>query len=259
MIELDVAALVVIADRVAGIGPATALGQLDLAAAEAALAQARAAGPGPGTALRGQAAAAAAGAALMHALLRHRPFPRYAQPLAVAAGLQFLSLNGWSAELTPPATAAVVVEALAAGQLSPERAAAWLSPRLSPRPVPRTRPSLSRMPRPRTRPSLRWASRPRTSPRPARTAPTRPGGGRRLMSALLAVTVSGLGVFATACSQGPHVTAAHRGAGGTGHPLTARPSPAARVPGPSHIRPDGLPPAGPPALPTGRGVPIVNS
>ncbi len=35
----------------------------------------------------------------MHALLRHRPFPRHGEQVAVAAGLQFLSLNGWRADL----------------------------------------------------------------------------------------------------------------------------------------------------------------
>jgi hypothetical protein len=67
----------------------------------------------------------------MHALLRHRPFALHGEQIAVAAALQFLSLNGWRADLDPPATAAVVVEALACGQLSPVSAAAWLSPRLA--------------------------------------------------------------------------------------------------------------------------------
>ena len=41
MITIDVADLVVIAGRVLGIGPAAALDQLDLAAAQAALAEAK--------------------------------------------------------------------------------------------------------------------------------------------------------------------------------------------------------------------------
>ncbi len=78
-----------------------------------------------------QHTAARAGIRLMHALLRHRPFPVDGEQIAVAAGLQFLSLNGWQAELGPPAAAAVVVEALGCGQLSLASAAAWLSPRLT--------------------------------------------------------------------------------------------------------------------------------
>ena len=129
MITLDVADLVVIAGQVLGTGPEAALAQLDIAAAQAALATVRS-DPSPP---RHAAAAAAAAARLMHALLRHRPFPDYGEQVAVAAGLQFLALNGWQADLDPPATALVVIEGLASGRLSPADAAAWLSPRLSPR------------------------------------------------------------------------------------------------------------------------------
>jgi hypothetical protein len=84
----------------------------------------------------------------VHALLRHRPFPRHCEQVAVAAALQFLSLNGWRADLNPPAPAVVVIEALASGRLTPEAASAWLSPRLTPtRPplrVARLRPPLTR-------------------------------------------------------------------------------------------------------------------
>jgi hypothetical protein len=110
----------------AGIGSDAALSQIDIAAAQAALAEARLT-----CVIIDQGTAAAAGIGLMHALLRHRPFPRHGDQVAVAAGLQFLSLNGWQADLDPPAAAAVVVEALACGQLSPVSAAAWLSPRLA--------------------------------------------------------------------------------------------------------------------------------
>jgi prophage maintenance system killer protein len=127
VITLDVADLVVIAGQTLGIGTDAALGQLDVAAAQAALTEARL----TGRAITDQDTAAVAGIRLMHALLRHRPFALHGERVAVAAGLQFLSLNGWRADLDPPATAAVVVEALACGQLSPASAAAWLSPRLA--------------------------------------------------------------------------------------------------------------------------------
>lgn len=127
MIALDVADLVVIADRTLGIGSDAALSQIDVAVAQAALTEARLAC----SVIADQDMAAAAGIGLMHALLRHRPFPRNGEQIAVAAGLQFLSLNGWRADLDPPAAAAVVIEALACGQLGPGSAAAWLSPRLA--------------------------------------------------------------------------------------------------------------------------------
>ena len=126
MITLDTADLVLIAGQVLGIGTDDALSQLDVAAAQAALAEARIAG----AAVVDQDTAAAAAIGLVHALLRHRPYALHGEPIAVAAGLQFLSLNRWRADLDPPA-AAVVVEALACGQLSPAGAAAWLSPRLA--------------------------------------------------------------------------------------------------------------------------------
>jgi len=136
MIAIDVADLVVIAARVTGTGPGAALDQLDVAAAQAALAEARLADAGladAGLADAGLAAADAglAAAVLMRALLRHRPFPGHSQQIAVAAGLQFLALNGWQADLDPPGAALVVVEGLASGRLSPADAAAWLSARLS--------------------------------------------------------------------------------------------------------------------------------
>ena len=121
MIQLDTADLVVIAGRVLGIGPDAALARIDLPAARAALAEAAQAEVS--RARPGRDAAAGTCARLMHALLRHRPFPRQAEQFAVAAGLQYLSLNGWRADLDPPATAVVVVEALASGRLSPAGAA----------------------------------------------------------------------------------------------------------------------------------------
>jgi len=166
MIGLDVADLVVIAGEVLGCDTGTALAQADLAAAEDALAQAgmarmarspggtsawtaggmsarapgeargrgpgEARGTGPGGASPHRSDAAEAAVALMDALLRHPPFPAYRGQMAVAAGLQFLAVNGWQANLDVPGAAVVVIERLASGQLTPVQAASWLAARLSP-------------------------------------------------------------------------------------------------------------------------------
>jgi hypothetical protein len=155
--ELDCADLVVIAGQVLGIGPAAALDRLDVPAAQAALAEARPADvelsgtvelSETGAADAGPAAAGLAAAGLMRALLRHRPFAGESQQVAVAAGLQFLALNGWQADLEPPGAALVVVEGLASGRLSSADAAAWLSARLSSYSVPPVReaPMRARLP-----------------------------------------------------------------------------------------------------------------
>ena len=145
MITLDVADLVVIAAQVLGTGPEAALAQLDIAAAQAALASltGRHLHRDPTSSSR-QLPRLAAAARLMHALLRHRPFPGYGEQVAVAAGLQFLALNGWQADLDPPGAALVVIEGLASGRLSPADVAAWLSPRLSPYSASSAPPALSR-------------------------------------------------------------------------------------------------------------------
>jgi hypothetical protein len=150
MIGLDVADLVVIASEVLGCDTGTALAQADITAAGDALAQAgvarkarsaggpwagpsgevRRAGPGGASPHRGDAAEAAV--ALMDALLRHPPFPAHREQMAVAAGLQFLAVNGWQANLDVPRAAVIVIERLASGQLTPSQAASWLAARLSP-------------------------------------------------------------------------------------------------------------------------------
>jgi prophage maintenance system killer protein len=189
---LDAADLVVIAGRTLGISTDAVLAEMDIAAAEEALAEARLSGldmPDP-------AAAAAAGVGLVHALLRHRPFPRHGQRVAVAAGLQFLSLNGWRADLNPAATAAVIVEALASGRLTPEDAAGWLSPRLTPVPLARRAPVTA----------LRAGRE-----RPPSVPGTRTRGGRTVAGALLAVAVGGGVLLAAACSRAPEVPAAPTG------------------------------------------------
>jgi len=134
MIAIEVADLVVIAGELYGTGPDAALDRIDLDAARAALTEAAPAD----TALTKDALAAAA-TRLIRALLRHHPFPADGQQLAVLAGLQFLALNGWQADLDPPGTALVLVEGLASGRLSPADAAAWLSLRLSPYSTPPVR------------------------------------------------------------------------------------------------------------------------
>jgi hypothetical protein len=158
VIGLDVADLVVIASEVLGCDTDTALAQADIAAAKDALAQAgpagmarspggtpartpgevggprpgqgRGMGPGGASPQRGDVAEAAV--TLMDALLRHPPFPAHREQMAVAAGLQFLAVNGWQANLDVPEAAAIVIERLASGQLTPPQAASWLAARLSP-------------------------------------------------------------------------------------------------------------------------------
>ena len=145
MIGLDAADLVVIASEVLGCDVGTALAQADIAAADDALAQAGVAGKArsPGGARGGRAGAesrphpadaAEAAAALMDALLRHPPFPAHREQIAVAAGLQFLAVNGWQAYLDVPRAAVIVIERLASGQLTPAQAASWLAVRLYPGP-----------------------------------------------------------------------------------------------------------------------------
>jgi Clp amino terminal domain, pathogenicity island component len=126
MTALDVADLVVIAATALGVPTDAALGQIDMAAAHAALAEAALPTAGPAN----RVGAAAACARLIDGLLRHPPFC-YRRQVATAAGLQFLAVNGWQADLEPGA-AAIVVQSLADGHLTPDAAAAWLLGRLSP-------------------------------------------------------------------------------------------------------------------------------
>ena len=195
MTALDAADLVIIAARTLGIDSDAALAAMDLPAAQAALAEADRAAPRSGTTgpgpqsramLPGRAAAAAASVELVSALLRHHPFPRQNQQVAVAAGLQLLSLNGWQADLNPAETVAVVIEALASGRLKPADTATWLSPRLTP------------------------ASRPpRSSPGRPRLLSVVPGPARRAaVGVLCAGLVGGAAVLTAACSHAPGLTPA---------------------------------------------------
>ncbi len=196
MTELDTADLAVIAGRILGIDADAALARMEIPAAQAALAQARQPGREPDAAFPDAAAAAAAAVALVHALLWNRPFSQRNQPVAVAAGLQFLSLNGWRADLNPAATTVVVIEALASGRLAPGDAAAWLSARLS---------QASRAHRVRRAPAAGPRSRPG---RPLRRPPVPAPVARAAVSTLLAVTVGGVAVLAAACSRAPDISAA---------------------------------------------------
>jgi hypothetical protein len=172
---------------------------MDIPAARAALAAAQPAERQPDAALSGREAAAAAGVRVIHALLRHRPFPREVKQLAVLAGLQFLSLNGWQADLDPPATTAVVIEALASGQLAASDAAAWLSPRLSP------------VPRAHLAPRARRTGRaPATARRPGSRVPrpVRKPAVKAVAGALATAMVGGVAILATACSRAPDMSPA---------------------------------------------------
>ena len=208
MIVLDAADLAVIAARTLDISTEAALAVMDVPAARAALAEAQPV-TYPSAALSDRDAAAAAGVGLVQALLRYRPFPREGRQIAVIAGLQFLSLNGWRADLNPPATAAVVIEALASGQLAAADAAAWLAGRLSPASrahrVPRLRPA-GRKPTGRT-PAGRTpatAGRSGRTPRRPRRAPAI----KAVASALATALVGEVAILATACSSAPDISPA---------------------------------------------------
>ncbi len=122
MIPLEVADLVVIASRTLKLDTDRVLDLLDPTAAEAALAQARSAADTDDP--------ASGAAALLHALVRHRPLRRGNQPVALVAMLQFLALNGWDVDPDPPEPVGTVVAELAAGTLDPNDVVDWLAPRL---------------------------------------------------------------------------------------------------------------------------------
>jgi hypothetical protein len=120
---LDVADLVVIAGKTLGLGSQAALDRLDLGAAQTAVSEAAPAADSGDPAL--------GAAALLAALVRHRPWDTDTGAVAVAAATTFLALNGWQADLDPPETAREVIAALGGGRLDAAGLAAWLAPRLS--------------------------------------------------------------------------------------------------------------------------------
>jgi len=130
VIELGVADLVIIAARTLGLDTGQVLDLLDPSAAERALDHAR---PGSDPADAGRAAdAAGQAAALLHALVRHRPLRNGNQQVALVAMLQFLALNGWEVDLGPPAPVRAMVAELAADASVTKDVAGWLAPRLRP-------------------------------------------------------------------------------------------------------------------------------
>jgi hypothetical protein len=169
MTPIDLGALVVIAARALDEDVPAVLDLLDVAAAEAALAEAAlaeadtagappagaphpgapSAGPGSGTADRDlsgaaghdpAARAAARAAALLSALVGHRPLARGNEQVAVLATVTFLTVNGWQVDLEPAGDTAAVVAGLAAGRWSAADLTTWLSPRISDSGAPQTAP-----------------------------------------------------------------------------------------------------------------------
>jgi prophage maintenance system killer protein len=124
VIALEVADLVVIANRTLQLDTDRVLDLLDPTAAEAALAQARSSG--------GSEDPASQAARLLHALVRQRPLRRGNQQVALVAMLQFLALNGWEVDPDPPEAIGILVAELAADTIDTNGAAAWLAPRLRP-------------------------------------------------------------------------------------------------------------------------------
>jgi len=122
MTPLDVASLVVIAGEALGEDSQAVLGRLDVAAAETALAEAAPGASDP----------AAGAAALLSALIRHRPLGRGNEVVAVAAMTTFLAVNGWRIDLDPAGAFPAMLTGLASGQLPADDLIAWLSDHVFP-------------------------------------------------------------------------------------------------------------------------------
>jgi prophage maintenance system killer protein len=122
VIALEVADLVVIASRTLRLDTDQVLELLDPTAAELALAEARSGADSDDPASRA--------AGLLHALVRRRPLRRGNRPVALAAMLQFLALNGWQVNLDPPEATKVMVAELDAGTVDAGDVTDWLAPRL---------------------------------------------------------------------------------------------------------------------------------
>jgi prophage maintenance system killer protein len=122
MIWLEVADLVIIASRTLKLDTDRVLDLLDPTAADHALAEARSGAGGDDPASRA--------ADLLQALVRRRPLRRGNQPVALAAMLQFLALNGWDVNLDPPEATRTVVAELQASTLDARDVTDWLAPRL---------------------------------------------------------------------------------------------------------------------------------
>ena len=120
---MDLGTLVVIAGRALELDAPAVLDLLDVSAAEIALAEAESPAAGDTPAERA--------AALLSALIRHRPLSRGNDQAAVLATVTFLAVNGWQVELEPAGDTAAMVSDLAARRRSAAGLAAWLSPRIS--------------------------------------------------------------------------------------------------------------------------------
>jgi hypothetical protein len=135
---IDLGTLVVIAGRALGLDAPAVLDLLDVGAAEAALAEAALAEAGLAEAGLAETERPAAGgapaeraAALLSALVRHRPLARGNDQAAVLATVTFLAVNGWQVDLEPAEDTAAVVADLGAGRRCATDLAGWLAPRIS--------------------------------------------------------------------------------------------------------------------------------
>ncbi|HEY8045637.1 MAG TPA: hypothetical protein VIF35_15310, partial [Streptosporangiaceae bacterium] len=133
MTPIDLGALVVVAGRALEVDVPAVLDLLDVSAAEAAVAEAGSPAAGGEPAERA--------AALLSALIRHRPLARGNEQAAVLAAVTFLAVNGWQVDLEPAEATVTVVADLAAGRWSAADLAAWLSPRISAYREPAARPT----------------------------------------------------------------------------------------------------------------------
>jgi Clp amino terminal domain, pathogenicity island component len=120
---MDLGTLVVVAGRALGQDAPAVLDLLDVSAAEAALTEAESPAAGDAPAERA--------AALLGALVRHRPLAHGNDQAAVLATVTFLAVNGWQVDLEPAEDTAAAVADLAAGRRCATDLAAWLAPRIS--------------------------------------------------------------------------------------------------------------------------------
>jgi len=125
VIELEVADLVIIAERTLRLDTGQVLALLDPEAAGRALRKARNADD-PGEAV-GRAAA------LLHALVTERPLRSGNDQIALVAMAQLLALNGLDVNLYPPESVRKLVTDLAAGTIATSDVADWLAVRVLPR------------------------------------------------------------------------------------------------------------------------------
>jgi prophage maintenance system killer protein len=125
VIPLQVGDLVLVASRVLGRDTDATLDLMDLEAAGAALA----ARP----AERDADDPSGRAAALLHALVRRRPFQQANDEIALIATVQFVNVNEWHVDLDPPEATKALLGEIAAGTLGAAALADWLAPRLKPK------------------------------------------------------------------------------------------------------------------------------